>query len=84
MPEFVLVKSTYKICQQCQWKVKEKITPKKYHLIMKFYKYKCVICGTRHRIELCHVNPKSIVVCNSFYNLIPMCNYDHRKILHNE
>ena len=82
MIEFKVIKSTYAICKQCKYRVKEKITVEKYKTIMNLYKGKCLYCGTRGTIELCHIIPKSVITCNSVFNLIPMCKQHHTEILH--
>ena len=79
-----IIKPTYKHCKKCKYRVINKIQPIKYALIMRFYKTKCIICGTRKTLELCHVIPKSVILCNSFFNLIPMCKQHHKEILHGE
>ncbi|MFQ5834354.1 MAG: HNH endonuclease signature motif containing protein [bacterium] len=79
-----ITKPTYKQCSQCKDRIKEKITPTKYKSIMRFYKTKCVVCGTRRRLELAHIVPRSVIVCNSIYNLLPMCKQHHREIFHGE
>ena len=78
--EILLYKSTWDVCRRCQYRNTNKLTAEKVLGILKLFNTKCSVCGTRRNIQIAHIMPKSVIKCNSFFNLVPLCDEHHNRI----
>lgn len=78
------INPSYEQCRLCKYRKVEKIS-KNYAKILnicKLYKTKCANCNTRHNLEIAHIVPRSVIRCDSIFNLVLLCHQCHSDLFH--
>lgn len=82
--QFILSnRPSYEKCLVCTFRTEAPIDFDKERHLWGLYNGECIICGISSRLEKAHIQPKSVIICNSIFNLTLTCR-EHHACLHRE